>query len=84
MKKLDVTRNDVFPLFLFTAGLILLIAGIFLKSLLTVAGVTGLIAAWLLSIDNVIANHKMHTVKLIVFSSIILLLPLVFAVYLSA
>ena len=84
MKKLDLTKNDLLLLFLFTAGFILLFTGIFLKSLVAVAGVAGLITAWFLSIDSIIANHKMHLAKLIVFGSIILFLPLFFAVYLSA
>jgi hypothetical protein len=84
MKKLDLTRNELMLLFLFTAGLILLIAGILLKSLLAVAGVTGLITAWFLCIDNVIANHRMSSLKLVVFGSIILLLPMFFAIYMGS
>ena len=84
MKKLDLTKNDVMLLFLFTAGFILLFTGIFLKSLLAIAGAAGIIAAWFLCIDNVIANHKMNFIKLIVFGSIILFLPLFFALYMGA
>ena len=83
MKKLNLTKNDWMPLGLFSLGLLLLAVGIFMKSLLAIAGVAGLLLAWFFSIDNVIANHKMSPVKLIVFGSIILFLPCFFAIYLG-
>lgn len=84
MKKLDITKKDFVLLALFITGLTLLLAGVLFKSLWMTAGVAGLVIAWFLSIDNIISNHRMHLVKLIVFSSIILFLPLFFAFYLSA
>ncbi len=43
MKKLDITKKDIAPLILFMVSMALMITGILLKSLVVVAGVTGLV-----------------------------------------
>jgi hypothetical protein len=84
MKKLELTRQDVAPLILLFASLALMIVGIVLKSLIVLAGVTGLVLAWFLCIDTLIANHKMNTIKRIVFGGIIIMLPIALAIYMGA
>ena len=84
MKKLDLTKNDITPLALLLISLPVLLIGVFIKSLMVIAGVTGLVIAWFICIDHVIANHKMNIVKRILFGCIIIFLPLLFAVYLQA
>lgn len=84
MKKLDITKNDMAPLALLFVSLALMITGIVLKSLVVIAGVTGLVLAWFLCIDTLIANHRMNMVKRIVFGSIIISLPILFAMYMGS
>ncbi len=84
MKKLDLTKNDITPLALLFISLALLISGVILKSLIVIAGVTGLVFAWFLCIDNMIANHKMNIIKRIFFAAIIISLPVMFSVYLGS
>ena len=84
MKKLNLTKHDVAPLSLLLISLPLLIAGLFLKNLVVVAGITGLLFTWFLCIDTIIVNHQMNWVKRIVFGSIVILLPIMFAVYLGS
>ena len=84
MKKLDLTRNDIAPLALLFISLSLMAIGIVLKSLIVLAGVTGLVFAWFLCIDNLIANYKMNTIKRIVFGGIIIMLPIALAMYMGA
>ena len=84
MKKLELTRNDITPLALLLIGFSLLLTGIFLKSLIVIAGVSGLVIAWFLCIDAVIANHKMNNIKRVIFGSIIVFVPMMFALYLGS
>lgn len=84
MKKLELTRHDIAPLVLLFISLSLMVTGIVLKSLIVLAGVTGLVVAWFLCIDTVIANYKMNTIKRIVFGGIIIMLPIALAMYLGA
>jgi len=58
--------------------------GILLKSMVVIAGVTGMVLAWFLCIDTLIANHKMSLIKRIVFGSIIISLPMAIAFYMGA
>ena len=82
MKKLDLTKNDVTPLALFFFSFALLITGILLKSLLVIAGVAGLMIAWFLCIDTILANQRMNMIKRVMFVSIVIMLPVLFDVYL--
>ena len=84
MKKLELTRQDAAPLTLLFVSLSLMIIGIALKSLIVLAGVTGLVVAWLLCIDTMIANYKMNMIKRIVFGGIIIALPIALAMYMGA
>jgi len=84
MKKLDLTRQDIAPLMLLLVSLSLMVIGIVLKSLIVLAGVTGLVLAWFLCIDTLIVNHKMNMIKRIVFGGIIIALPIALAVYMGA
>jgi len=84
MKKLDLKRQDIVPLALLFVSLSLMIVGIVLKSLIVLAGVTGLVLAWFLCIDTLIVNYKMNTVKRIVFGGIIIALPIALAMYMGA
>jgi len=84
MKKLEVMRHDIAPLILLFASLALMIVGIVLKSLIVLAGVTGIVLAWLLCIDTLIANYKMNIIKRIIFAGIIIMLPIAVAVYMGA
>jgi hypothetical protein len=84
MKKLDLTRQDIAPLMLLLVSLSLMVIGIILKSLIVLAGVTGLVLAWFLCIDTLIVNHKMNIIKRIVFGGIIIALPIALAVYMGA
>ncbi len=84
MKKLEVTRQDMMPLTLLTVSVSLMIAGVLLKSMIVLAGVTGLVCAWFLCIDTLIANYKMNLVKRIIFGGIIIVLPIAIAAYMGA
>ena len=84
MKKLDLTQQDIAPLMLLLVSLSLMVIGIVLKSLIVLAGVTGLVLAWFLCIDTLIVNHKMNMIKRIVFGGIIIALPIALAVYMGA
>ena len=84
MKKLELTKRDITLLALLVVSLPLLLIGVFLKSLLVIAGVAGLVITWFISIDHVIANHNMNMMKRILFGGIIIFLPLLFAFYLKA
>ncbi len=84
MKKMELTKNDIASVALLFIGAALLMSGIALKSLLVLAGVGGLVVAWFLCIDNIIANHKMNTIKRIVFGGIVVFIPLLFAMYLGS
>ena len=81
MKKLDLTKNDITPLALLFFSFSLLITGIILKSLIVIAGFTGLVIAWFLCIDTILANRRMNLVKRIVFGGIVIFLPVLFAIY---
>ena len=84
MKNLELTKNDIAPLALLFISFALLTIGVSLKSLLVIAGFTGLVIAWFLCIDNMIANHKMNNIKRIVFGGIIVSIPLIFALYMGS
>lgn len=84
MKKLDLTRQDIAPLALLFVSLSLMIIGIVFKSLIVLAGVTGIVLAWFLCIDTLIVNHKMNIIKRIVFGGIIIALPVALAMYMGA
>ncbi|TKK66387.1 hypothetical protein FC093_17585 [Ilyomonas limi] len=84
MKKLDLTRQDIAPLALLFVSLSLMIIGIVFKSLIVLAGVTGIVLAWFLCIDTLIVNHKMNIIKRIVFGGIIIALPIALAMYMGA
>ena len=84
MKKLELTRQDIAPLALLFVSLSLMITGIVLKSLIVLAGVTGLVLAWFLCIDTLIANYKMNMIKRIVFAGIVIMLPIALAMYMGA
>ena len=81
MKKLDLTKNDITPLALFFFSFSLLIIGIILKSLVVIAGFAGLVIAWFLCIDTILANQRMNPIKRIVFGGIVIFLPVLFALY---
>ncbi len=84
MKKLELTKNDIAPIALLFISAVLMLSGIAFKSLLVLAGVGGLVVAWFLCIDTIIVNHKMNTIKRILFGGIIVFIPLLFAVYLGS
>ncbi len=84
MKKLDLTRHDIAPLMLLFISLSLMVIGIMLKSLIVLAGVTGLVIAWFLCIDTLIVNYKMNIIKRIVFGGIIIMLPIALALFMGA
>jgi len=84
MKKLELTRHDIAPLALLFVSLSLMITGIVLKSLIVLAGVTGLVLAWFLCIDTLIANYRMNMIKRIVFAGIVIMLPIALAMYMGA
>lgn len=84
MKKLDITKKDIAPLILLMVSMALMITGILLKSLVVVAGVTGLVLAWFLCIDTLIANHRMNMIKRIVFGSIVISIPMIMAFYMGS
>lgn len=84
MKKLELTKNDIAPLALLLISFTLLAIGVSIKSLLVIAGVAGLVIAWFLCIDNIIANHKMNIIKRIVFGGLIVFIPIMFALYLGS
>ncbi len=84
MKKFSITRNELATFSLLFISLPVLFAGIVLKSLVIVAGVAGLVIAWFLCIDAIIADHKMNVIKRIFFGSIIVFVPLIFALYLRS
>ncbi len=81
---MELTKNDIASITLLFIGFTLLATGILLKSLLVIAGFGGLVIAWFLCIDNVIANHEMNIIKRIVFGGIIIFIPLMFALYLGS
>ena len=84
MKKPDLMRHDIVPLALLFVSLSLMILGIVLKSLIVLAGVTGLVLAWFLCIDALIVHYKMNTIKRIIFGGIIIALPIALAMYMGA
>ncbi len=84
MKKLELTKNDIAPIALLFISAALLMSGIAFKSLLVLAGVGGLVIAWFLCIDNIIANHKMNMMKRILFGGIVVSVPLLFSLYLGS
>ena len=84
VKKLALKRNDVAPIVLLIVSLIFMAFGLFFKSLIVLAGVTGLVCAWFLCIDNLIANYNMNMIKRIIFGGIIILMPVAIAFYMGA
>ena len=83
VKKLELTRQDIAPIALLIFSLLLMGTGVLFKSLIVLAGVTGIVCAWFLCIDTFIANHKMNMIKRIVFGGIIIMLPLAIAMYMG-
>lgn len=69
-------KRDVGPLILLIISLGLLFLGMILKSIVIIAGVTGLVVSWFLCIDTLIVNHKMPTLKKAVFALAVIGLPI--------
>lgn len=81
---MELTKSDIASLALLFISAALLMSGIAFKSLLVVAGVGGLVIAWFLCIDNIIANYKMNVIKRILFGGIVVFIPLLFTLYLGS
>jgi hypothetical protein len=73
-------KGNAGPLVLLIISLGLLFLGILLKSLVIIAGVTGLVISWFLCIDTLIVDQKMPVVKKAVFALAVIGLPIVVTV----
>ncbi|MGN6618389.1 MAG: hypothetical protein ACTHJ5_14545 [Ilyomonas sp.] len=73
-------KGDVGPLVLLIISLGLLFLGVILKSIVIIAGVTGLVVSWFLCIDTLIVNQKMTLVKKAVFALAVIGLPIAITV----
>jgi hypothetical protein len=76
-------RSDTAPLILLVISLILMFIGIVLKSLVVIAGVTGLVIAWFLCIDTLIVNLKLSVVKKVVLLATVIGLPILVTYFMS-
>lgn len=76
-------KGDVGPLILLIVSLGLMFLGVVLKSMVIVAGVTGLVISWFLCIDTLIVNHKMPLVKKAVFALAVIGLPIAVTVFIG-
>ena len=73
-------KGDVGPLVLLIISLGLLFLGVILKSIVIIAGVTGLVVSSFLCIDTLIVNQKMTLVKKAVFALAVIGLPIAITV----
>jgi hypothetical protein len=76
-------RSDTAPLILLVISFILMFIGIVLKSLVVIAGVTGLVIAWFLCIDTLIVNLKLSVVKKVVLLATVIGLPILVTYFMS-
>lgn len=76
-------KADVAPLMLLIVSLGLMFIGIVLKSMVVIAGVTGLVVSWFLCIDYLLVNHKMPAVKKIVFALAVIGLPICITMFIG-
>ena len=83
MKKLVLNKKDYAPMALLLISAALMIVSIVLKSMLVIAGVTGLVIAWFLCIDKLISAVKLSLFYRVLLAGIAIGLPVAITIYMS-
>jgi len=83
VKKLVLNKTDYAPLALLLISAALMIASIVLKSMLVIAGVTGLVIAWFLCIDKLISAAKLSVTYRVLLAGIAIGLPVAITIYMG-
>jgi len=81
VKEFALKKKDYAPLALLFVSVALMAISIILKSTLVIAGVTGLVIAWFLSIDTLISSSKLSLTYRILLAGIAIGLPIAITIY---
>jgi len=80
---ITVKKKEFAPLVLLIVSVVLMAISVMLKSMLVIAGVTGLVVAWFLCIDRLIASSKLSLAARLVFAGAVVGLPVFVTVAMS-
>ncbi|HVX52447.1 MAG TPA: hypothetical protein VHB48_19970 [Chitinophagaceae bacterium] len=83
MKNFVIGKKDYAPLALLLTSATLMVISVLLKSMLVIAGVTGLVIAWFLCIDKLIAASKISLVYRVILATIVVGLPVAITAYMG-
>jgi len=83
VKNLVLNKKDYAPLALLLVSAALMIVSIVLKSLLVIAGVTGLVIAWFLCIDKLISAAKLSIAYRVLLIGVAIGLPVAITIYMG-
>jgi len=83
VKKFVLTQKDYAPLALLFISVSLMALSVILKSMLVIAGVTGLVIAWFLCIDKLISASKLSLAYRVLLIGITVGLPIGVTIYMS-
>lgn len=83
MKKLVLNKTDYAPLALLLISVALMIVSIVFKSMLVIAGVTGLVIAWFLCIDKLISAAKLSVAYRLLLAVVAIGLPVAITIYMG-
>jgi hypothetical protein len=73
--KMNVNNKDFAPILLLLISTALMVASIALKSMLVIAGATGLVIAWFLCIDKLLSASRLSLAAKILFAGAVIGLP---------
>jgi len=78
-----VKNKEFTPLLLLIVSMVLMTVSIILKSLLIIAGATGLVVAWFLCIDRLLTSSKLSLSARLLFAGAVIGLPVFVTVVMS-
>lgn len=76
-------KRDLAPLLLLLVSICLMAISIVFKSMLVLAGVTGLVTGWLLCIDKLITAQQLPPTAKVLFAGVAIGLPVFVSIFLG-
>jgi hypothetical protein len=83
VKEFVAKKKDYAPLALLLVSTVLLFVSLMLKSMLVIAGLTGVVIAWFLCIDKLIAASRLSFTHRLLLACIAIGLPVIITIYLG-